>query len=144
MPLDARRFGWSPDFPLWVRITGAMALLPSLYLESQTVVVNAYLSAEVKLQKDRGHTVVTTGVYRFVRHPKYVGDFLMLIGAPLLMGSLYGLLLAGLGLPLLIFRIMGEENMLLEELDGYAEYSTRVKYRLFPMVWQSDVPSYSP
>lgn len=135
IPLDARRFGLSPDFPLWLKITGGIALLPSLYLEYQTAVVNAYLSTQVKIQKDRKHKVITTGVYSFVRHPKYLGDLLMMIGAPLLMGSLYGILISVTCFPLIVLRIFGEEKMLTEELDGYAEYKTKVKYRLIPMVW---------
>lgn len=135
IPLDARRFGWSPDFPLWLKVAGGIALLPSLYLEYQTIVVNAYLSSQVKIQKDRNHKVVTTGVYSFVRHPKYLGDFLMMFGATLLIGSLYGVLLSAIGIPLIVFRIYGEEKMLLEELEGYAEYKEKVKYRLIPMIW---------
>ncbi|MCK4816946.1 isoprenylcysteine carboxyl methyltransferase, partial [bacterium] len=73
IPLDARRFSWSPDFPLWLKIIGGIALLPSLYLEYQTAVENAFLSTQVKIQKDRKQKVITTGVYSFVRHPKYLG-----------------------------------------------------------------------
>lgn len=132
MPLD-HRFGLSPEFALWIKIIGGLALLPALYLEFQSAVVNAYLSTQVKVQK--GHKVITTGVYGFVRHPKYLGDLLMLTGAALLTGSLYALLLGLASLPLLIFRILGEEKMLTEELEGYDEYKRKVKYRLLPWVW---------
>ncbi len=135
LPLDAHRFKLSPEFPLWLKAIGGVVLLPSLYLEYQTSVVNAFLSTQVKIQKERNHRVVTGGVYSFVRHPKYLGDMLMMIGASLLLGSQYGLLMFAIGIPLLVFRISGEEKMLLEELDGYEEYKKSVKYRLFPFVW---------
>ncbi len=135
MPLDASRFALSPNFPLWIKITGGILLLPSLYLEYQSAVVNAYLSTQVKILKDRKHKVVTTGIYSFVRHPKYLGDMLMMFGAPMLMGSLYAIFLSIAVLPLLIFRIYGEEKMLMEELEGYNQYQKSVKFRLVPFIW---------
>ena len=96
---------------------------------------NTFLSAQVRIQGERQQQVITTGVYGLVRHPLYLGCALMMLGAPLLIGSVYGLLISALGLLLLVGRIMGEERMLLEELDGYAAYRQKVKYRLIPFVW---------
>ena len=135
LPLDAERFHWSPSFPLWLKILGGVALLPAWYLIERTTMENTFLSAQVRIQGERQQQVITTGVYGLVRHPLYLGCALMMLGAPLLVGSVYGLLISALGLLLLVGRIMGEERMLLEELDGYAAYRKKVKYRLIPFVW---------
>lgn len=135
LPLDAERFHWSPSFPLWLKILGGVALLPAWYLIERTTMENTFLSAQVRIQGERQQQVITTGVYGLVRHPLCLGCALMMLGAPLLVGSVYGLLISALGLLLLVGRIMGEERMLLEELDGYAAYRQKVKYRLIPFVW---------
>src|SRR5215471_17213382 len=135
MPLDAKRFGWSPPFPAWVQAVGGLALVPALYLIYQATVENTYLSTLVRNQAERGQHVISTGVYGFVRHPLYLGCLLMMLGAPLLLGSLYGLLISLIGLILVGGRIIGEEKTLVSELDGYADYKQKVKYRLIPFVW---------
>jgi protein-S-isoprenylcysteine O-methyltransferase Ste14 len=90
----------------------------------------------VRIQKERNHRLISTGVYGFVRHPMYLGSLLMILGTPLLLGSYYGLV-AGLFLSiLLIIRISGEERVLVKGLDGYAAYRSKVRYRLFPCVWK--------
>jgi protein-S-isoprenylcysteine O-methyltransferase Ste14 len=89
----------------------------------------------VRIQEDRNQRVVSTGVYGFVRHPMHLGAILMFLGAPLLLGSLYGIL-AGLALTVLLMaRIVGEEKMLGRELEGYLEYTQNIRYRLFPLLW---------
>jgi protein-S-isoprenylcysteine O-methyltransferase Ste14 len=89
----------------------------------------------VRIQDERKQYVISTGVYGFVRHPLYLGCLLMLVGAPLLVGSLYGIIIALIGLIGLVGRITGEEKMLVDELDGYEEYRKKVKFRLIPLVW---------
>jgi protein-S-isoprenylcysteine O-methyltransferase Ste14 len=135
MPLDAKRFGWSPAFPLWIKVIGGLALLPSLYFIFRATVENTFLSTMVRIQTDRKQQVISTGVYGFVRHPLYLGMLLMLFGAPLLLGSLLGFIISLTALVVLVGRILGEEKMLVNELEGYAEYKKKVKYRLFPLVW---------
>jgi protein-S-isoprenylcysteine O-methyltransferase Ste14 len=135
LPLDAERFHWSPAFPPWLKILGGLALMPALYLIERSTIDNTYLSTMVRIQSERKQHVITTGVYGFVRHPLYLGCMLMMLGAPLLVGSLYGLLITVIGTFILAGRILGEEKMLLEELEGYQEYKTKVKYRLIPFVW---------
>lgn len=135
MPLDTKKFGWSPYFPLWLKVLGGVALLPSLYLIYRATVENTFLSTLVRIQTDRKQYVISTGVYGFVRHPLYLGCLLMLFGAPLLLGSLYGLIIGLIGLMVLVGRIMGEEKMLVNELEGYEDYKKKVKYRLIPFVW---------
>jgi protein-S-isoprenylcysteine O-methyltransferase Ste14 len=135
MPLDAKRFGWSPYFPLWLKVLGSMALLPSLYLIFRATVENTFLSTLVRIQTERKQHVISTGVYGFVRHPLYLGCLLMIFGAPLLLGSLYGLIIGLIDLMVLVGRILGEEKMLVNELEGYEDYKKKVKYRLIPFVW---------
>jgi protein-S-isoprenylcysteine O-methyltransferase Ste14 len=135
MPLDAKGFGWSPAFPIWLKVLGVAGLIGSFFLFFRSYTDNTFLSPLVRIQKDRKQRVVSTGVYGFVRHPMYLGGILMFIGAPLLLGSFFGML-AGLALTILLMaRILGEEAMLSQELEGYREYTQDVRYRLIPFVW---------
>ncbi|MCK9592404.1 MAG: isoprenylcysteine carboxylmethyltransferase family protein [Methanoregula sp.] len=135
IPLDAKRFGWSPSFPLWLKVLGGTGLAGSFFLFYRSYTDNTFLSPLVRVQADRNQQVVSTGVYGFVRHPMYLGAIIMFIGAPLLLGSFYGIL-AGLFLTILLMaRIVGEEVMLSRDLEGYQEYTQKVRYRLFPLLW---------
>ena len=135
MPLDAKRFGWSPGFPLLLTVLGVALLVGSFFLFFRSYTYNTFLSPLVRIQVERKQWVVSTGVYGFVRHPMYLGGILMFLGTPLLLGSLYGIL-AGLALTVLLMaRIAGEEKMLGRELEGYREYTQTVHYRLFPLFW---------
>ena len=134
MPLDAVRFGWS-EVPDWLQILGALGLMLSLYFMFLTFRENAYLALVAKLQEERGQSVVSTGPYRYVRHPMYASMFLFFPGSALLLGSWWGLLLCALLLGLLVWRIPFEERMLENGLAGYDEYERDVRYRLIPHVW---------
>ena len=96
---------------------------------------NRFAAVTVRLQEERGQTVISTGPYAVVRHPMYAYAVLLLIRAPLLRGSLWGLLGVVLLLPLLAARALGEEVMLLDGLPGYREYAAKVRFRLLPGVW---------
>jgi protein-S-isoprenylcysteine O-methyltransferase Ste14 len=135
MPLDAKRYGWSADFPLWLKITGGIGLLLSSFLFFRSYADNTFVSPLVRIQTERRQQVVSTGVYGFVRHPMYLGGILLFIGTPLLLGSIYGVLIGVLVSFLLVARIIGEERMLVKELRGYADYRKKVKYRLIPHIW---------
>jgi protein-S-isoprenylcysteine O-methyltransferase Ste14 len=89
----------------------------------------------VRIQSERKQQVITTGSYAFVRHPLYLGCFLMMLGAPMLLGSVYGLVISLIGVVGICYRILSEERMLSQELEGYGEYKMKVKYRLIPYVW---------
>ena len=135
MPLDAKRFGWSPLFPLWLKVVGGAGLAGSFFLFFRSYTDNTFLSPLVRIQEDRKHQLVSTGVYGVVRHPMYLGAILMFLGTPLLLGSSYGVI-AGLALTILLMaRVVGEERMLARELEGYREYMKNVRYRLFPFLW---------
>jgi protein-S-isoprenylcysteine O-methyltransferase Ste14 len=135
MPLDARRFGWTPPFAVWVRVVGSALLLASSVLTFRAFRDNTFLSALVRIQTERKQRVVSTGVYGFVRHPLYLGAVFLFIGAPLLLSSMVGLATAGLMIVLLAVRIPREERLLTNELEGYAEYRRKVRYRLLPFLW---------
>jgi protein-S-isoprenylcysteine O-methyltransferase Ste14 len=134
MPLDAVRFHWS-QMPVWLQGAGAIILVCSFYLFFVTFRENSYLSAMVRIQKDRGQTVVSTGPYHYVRHPMYAAALLFMFGTALLLGSWYGLLLALLLVGMIAVRAVLEERTLQQELQGYDTYIAQVKYRLIPHVW---------
>jgi len=134
MAIDAVRFHLS-HVPMWAQWIGALLILLSMYVSFLTFRENSFAAPVVKIQKGRGHTVVTTGPYRYVRHPMYAGGILMFLGIPLLLGSGYGFALAPVWVALLSFRIPIEERILREKLDGYEDYALCVRYRLIPGVW---------
>ena len=134
MPLDAVRFGWS-EVPDWLQILGALGVVLSFYIMFLTFRENAYLALVVKVQEERGQSVVSTGPYRYIRHPMYASTFLFFPGSALLLGSWWGLLLCVALLGLLVWRIPLEERMLENGLAGYDEYARKVRYRLIPRVW---------
>jgi protein-S-isoprenylcysteine O-methyltransferase Ste14 len=134
MALDAVRFGLS-HLPEWAQAIGAVLILLSMFATFLTFRENSFAAPVVKIQKERGQTVVTSGPYRYVRHPMYAGASLMFVGIPLMLGSGYGLALAPLWLVLLALRIPMEERILKEKLDGYEDYARRVRYRLVPGLW---------
>jgi protein-S-isoprenylcysteine O-methyltransferase Ste14 len=131
---DAVRFHWSP-VPIWLRAVGTLVLLCSFYLFFLTFRENSYLSTVVRVQKERGHKVISTSPYHYVRHLMYAGFLLFMIGTPLLLGSWYGALLGLAFMVLLARRAVLEERTLQKELRGYADYMAQVKYRLVPFVW---------
>ena len=134
MSLDAVRFHWSP-VPVWLQLVGATVLLCSFYLLFLTFRENSYLSTVVRIQEDRGQTVVSTGPYHNIRHPMYSAILVFAVGSSLLLGSWYGVLSGLILLILLARRAMLEERALRAELPGYAAYMEDVKYRLIPYVW---------
>jgi protein-S-isoprenylcysteine O-methyltransferase Ste14 len=134
MPLDAVRFGYS-EVPGWLQIFGALGIVLSFYIMFLTFRENAYLAMVVKVQQERGQSVVSTGPYRHVRHPMYASTLLFFPGSALLLGSWWGLMFCTVLLGLLVWRIPLEERMLENGLDGYDEYERDVRYRLIPHVW---------
>jgi protein-S-isoprenylcysteine O-methyltransferase Ste14 len=132
--LDAVRFQWT-GVPLALVILGFAGLLISSGLIFWVVVANPYSSAVVEIQTERGHTVVSSGPYRFVRHPMYVGAIGWFLCTPLALGSLLtyipGLMLA----TLIVVRTYLEDKTLHRELAGYPDYAANVRYRLVPGIW---------
>lgn len=134
MGLDAGRYHWS-EIPLALQGAGLALICLGAYLVWLTLKANSYAAPVVKIQKARGHVVVTSGPYARIRHPMYAGALLFIAGVPLLLGSWWGLA-AGVGLVLIIaMRAVFEEQTLAAELEGYADYAARVRYRLVPYLW---------
>ena len=126
------RFNWYV-LPIGVSIGGAVAFLLAYVLYTEVLRENAYLSRTIKVQE--GQKVVDTGLYAIVRHPMYSATLLLFISMPIVLGSLYSLIVF-LAYPFIIAkRIKSEEEFLEKELTGYKEYKKKVKYRLIPFIW---------
>jgi protein-S-isoprenylcysteine O-methyltransferase Ste14 len=134
MPLDVVRFRWS-RVPIWLQGVGAVLLLVSFAMFHAVTRENAFLSPAVRIQTERGQDVVSSGPYRYVRHPMYAGVIPFVFGTTLLLGSWYGVLSGLLVIGIVARRAVLEERFLRERLEGYAEYMQRVRYRLIPGVW---------
>jgi protein-S-isoprenylcysteine O-methyltransferase Ste14 len=129
------RFGWSPEIALWVHITGLITFILGNALVSWAMIANNYFSTKVRIQYDRGHTVSSGGPYGYVRHPGYLGIIVFLLSTPILLGSFWALIPAITTVILFIVRTSFEDDTLKNKLEGYKEYSERVKYRLISGVW---------
>ena len=134
MGLDAVRFAWS-ETSVWCEIAGLILIMLCMLIWWRVFRANTVAVPRVRMQGRRRHGVVTSGPYRFVRHPTYAGALLYLLGAPLLLGSwcafvLFPLLAIGLGV-----RAVGEERMLRSRLTDYDIYLRRVRFRFIPYVW---------
>jgi protein-S-isoprenylcysteine O-methyltransferase Ste14 len=134
MPLDAARFHWS-RVPLWLQIVGAILLFCSFYLFYLTYRENSFLSPAIRIQNDRGQTVVSTGPYRYVRHPMYSASIPFIFGTTLMLGSWFGILPGALLLVGIARRAVMEERTLGKELQEYDKYLSEVRYRLIPYIW---------
>jgi protein-S-isoprenylcysteine O-methyltransferase Ste14 len=132
--LDAVRFRWS-NVPLIAKVLAFIGYIPGFWIAFWAMRENAFLSDVVRIQEDRGHTVCSTGPYKYVRHPMYVGVFLIMLCFPISLGSLYTFIPAVIIVILFFFRTALEDKTLLEELPGYKEYAQKVRYRLIPHIW---------
>ena len=126
------RFGWS-GVPTWLVIVASVLFLIGYGTYAEVMRENAYLSRTVEVQK--GQKVISSGLYGIVRHPMYLATLLMFIPMPLILGSFWGLIPFAVYPIAICIRIRNEEKVLTEGLDGYAEYKTKVKYRLIPFIW---------
>jgi len=140
MPLVAGldlRLGWTQQVshPTAANFAGLVFVALGYGLSSWAVISNKFFSDVIRIQMDRGHTVVSGGPYRYVRHPGYVGVLLYSLATPFVLDSVWALVPGGLTVLLIIVRTVVEDRTLLAELDGYQEYAARVRYRLLPGVW---------
>lgn len=126
------RFGWS-TVTTAVSSAGDVLVAIGLGIAVLAVIQNRYAAANIRVEAEQH--VVSTGLYRLVRHPMYVGNLIMLVGIPLALGSYWGLVFVIPGLVVLAVRIVDEEKALTHELAGYREYMQHVRYRLVPYVW---------
>jgi protein-S-isoprenylcysteine O-methyltransferase Ste14 len=132
--LDAVRFRWT-SLPVAAMYAGVILYALGTAMIAWTLAVNRFAETTVRIQKDRGHTVVLSGPYRYVRHPMYVGAALIHGATALILGSEWALAVGGVMILLLVVRTALEDATLRRELPGYAEFTERTRYRLVPGVW---------
>jgi protein-S-isoprenylcysteine O-methyltransferase Ste14 len=132
--LDLGRYGWSSLDLIYV-VPGFALFILGAVLITWAMIVNRYFESTVRIQEDRGHEVVSTGPYKFVRHPGYLSGILWMSSIPLIIGSLYTLIPVMIYGAMMILRTHLEDRTLHEELPGYPEYAERVRYRLIPGIW---------
>jgi len=133
--LDSGRFHWSPDFHWSVCVMGIILTFSGQLLFLIAQKQNKFFSSTVRIQTDREHRVCETGLYKFVRHPAYLGSIIQALGFPLLFGSLWSIIPIGFLIILLLSRTILEDKTLKNELQGYPEYSETTRYRIIPYVW---------
>ncbi len=127
--------GWSdPPHPVVTVFAVLMIVLGNL-LFLWAMVENTHFEKNVRIQDERDHRVVSTGPYRFVRHPGYVGMILQLAFTPLVLGSYWALIADGAAILLIVLRTALEDRTLQRELPGYREFTQQTRFRLFPGVW---------
>ena len=130
-----QRHGWTGGFPLGAQITALILCLFGYGLVVWATASNAFFSQIVRIQSERGHTVVTGGPYHFVRHPAYIGAIVFELAAPILLASWWAGVPSILAVILLVLRTALEDRALQTELAGYADYARKVRQRLVPGIW---------
>jgi protein-S-isoprenylcysteine O-methyltransferase Ste14 len=133
--LDSGRFHWSPQFHSGLYLAGIILTIAGQLLFLIAQKQNKFFSSTVRIQTDRGHKVCDTGLYKFVRHPAYMGSVIQTIGFPLLFGSLWSIIPVIILIIFLLVRTQLEDKTLKLELNGYSEYTNRTRYKLIPFIW---------
>ncbi len=130
-----QRYSWSSGIEPVAQIGAMLLVIAGHALVVWATGVNAYFSQVVRIQTERGHTVVSNGPYRYVRHPAYAGSVLLVLSAPIMLGSWWALLPGVMCAVLMIIRTTLEDKTLQAELPGYAEFTQHTRYRLLPGIW---------
>jgi protein-S-isoprenylcysteine O-methyltransferase Ste14 len=133
--LDSGRFQWTPNFSWIISISGVILLVIGQILFLTARSQNNFFSSVVRIQKDRGHVVCDTGIYKIVRHPGYLGMIISLMGLPLITTSVWSIIPTLIAIILLLIRTSLEDKTLINELDGYVEYTRKTRNKLIPLVW---------
>jgi protein-S-isoprenylcysteine O-methyltransferase Ste14 len=132
--LDIGKYQWSVLGSGWI-IPGVVLHIIGSVLIHWAMITNKHFETTVRIQQDRGHTTITSGPYKYVRHPGYVGAIPWAITMPLIIGSGYAMIPGVIASILLVVRTALEDKTLQKELAGYSEYAKKVRYRLVPGVW---------
>lgn len=134
--LDRGRLHWTDNVPQWLQAFGLAAVAAGYVLVFWAMLANRFFSSVVRIQSERGQHVVTSGPYAFVRHPGYSAGILIVLASGIALGSwLAAVFLVAIVLPFLLYRVIHEDRMLQSQLDGYAVYAHRVRWRLVPGIW---------
>lgn len=128
-------FGWTSPYSLNAKIVSLIVILLGYVVGSWALIENRFFSGVVRIQTDRDHHVVTTGPYRFIRHPGYASALWTYLAMPILLDSLWAFIPAVLLVVVLVVRTSLEDRTLQTELPGYKEYAQKTRYRLFPGIW---------
>jgi protein-S-isoprenylcysteine O-methyltransferase Ste14 len=126
------RYAWTP-LSLYVSLAGDALVALGFLIIFFVYKENTFASATIEIAPEQ--KVISTGLYKLVRHPMYMGAFSLLVGIPLSLGSGWGLVVIALMMPALIWRLLDEEKFLAKNLPGYTEYQNAVRYRLVPRIW---------
>lgn len=129
------RFGWTSQIVPALQTLGFILIVLGFALVTWAMYANTFFSTIFRIQRDRNHSVITDGPYRFVRHPGYVGAIMFQIGTPLLLSSLWAFIPSGLSVLFYLIRTWMEDRTLVVELEGYRAYTERVRFRLLPGIW---------
>jgi protein-S-isoprenylcysteine O-methyltransferase Ste14 len=133
--VDVGRYHWSDTVPFWLQIVSLALIAAAITFAKWATSTNRFFSSVVRIQRDRGHRVVDTGPYAYIRHPGYAAGITWLLVSGMALGSWASAAVAALGIPFYFRRLFLEERVLLAELEGYREYAQRVRWRLIPQVW---------
>jgi len=128
-------FGWTTPFSFNAKVLSLIVIVLGYVLGSWALIENRFFSGVVRIQTDRGQKVVSTGPYRFVRHPGYAGALWTFLFMPILLDSLWAFIPTLLLIGILILRTSLEDRTLQAELPGYADYAKKTRYRLLPGIW---------
>lgn len=133
--LDSGRFLWTGRFSWIISILGVVILLTGQIIFLTARNQNDFFSSVMRIQKERGHIVCDKGLYKIIRHPGYLGMIISLSAIPLITTSLWSILPTIIAVILLLIRTSLEDKTLINELDGYIEYTKKTRYKLIPLVW---------
>jgi protein-S-isoprenylcysteine O-methyltransferase Ste14 len=134
--LDRGRLHWTDNVPPWLQALGLLLIAAGYALVFWAMIENRFFSSVVRIQSDRGQHVVSSGPYAFVRHPGYSAGILIVLASGIALGSwLAAAFLVAVVLPFLLYRVINEDRVLQSQLDGYAEYALRVRWKLVPGFW---------
>lgn len=129
------RFHWSQPLPIGLQLTGLILVIAGYALGTWAMLANRFFSAVVRIQTERGHHVVDSGPYAFVRHPGYTGNLIACLGFPLALSSLWAFVAVAVVAIVTVARTQLEDRTLQDELPGYVEFTRRTRFRLLPGLW---------
>ncbi len=132
---DVGRYHWSDSVPRWLQVAALILIAASFGFTKWASMTNRFFSSVVRIQRDRGHRLVDSGPYAYIRHPGYASAINWFLMSGIALGSWASVGVALLGVPLFFRRLFLEERTLLAELEGYREYAARVPWRLVPGIW---------